>query len=222
MLQPNPGSARTEPANGERVISAALCACLRQTADGWLTVHRPSPHDTDFIRATARTGRRAQPSRVIRLTPHRQLEPRQLASARSGPNPTTQNIRSCTRERPSQLPGLARSLGGSAACWKGGCITLRHSCAAPAATFSAPNTRSTRPPGPRFAELSTGHAVHEDDPDSRPWTADSSAHREPGSGICPRPWHTATAPWTPWLAAGHQPQPVCRYGAAEGLRAFHS
>ena len=39
---------KSEPANGERVISAALCACLRKPADGWLIVHRPSPHDTAF------------------------------------------------------------------------------------------------------------------------------------------------------------------------------
>jgi hypothetical protein len=218
MLQPNPGSARTEPANGERVISAALCACLRQTADGWLTIHRPAPHDTDFIRATARTGRRAQPSRVIRLTPHRQLEPRQLASARSGPNPTTQSIRSCTRERPSQLPGLARRLGGSA------CLLERRLHHAPSLV---------RDTGSNV--LSAEHEAHGPralgSPSSRPATPFTRTTRIRDRGP-PIPQSTVSliqgslpvrgTPPPPWLAAGHQPQPMCRYGAAEGLRAFHS
>jgi len=39
---------KPEPANGERVTSAAaLCACLRQTADGWLIV--PGPHRMNLL-----------------------------------------------------------------------------------------------------------------------------------------------------------------------------
>lgn len=85
-------------------------------------------HDQDHqnVAAESRIGKKPEPARVPRreqagahsraahLPPHAPPPtggpPARISALRS--NPVTQNIRSCTRERPSQLPGLARRLGG--------------------------------------------------------------------------------------------------------------